>query len=187
MRKNTIIRRLFAVFSRYRPRVLTLAVLAAIGAVIVLANLSEGYSLREATNAPLIPANLEFDLTEPRDRASGQRYPVLYNMSYGWPLLWRQYVIGIGMQVGVAIGVAGECYSVSRLAGNMAIWLTMLALPAGICEWLVRRYRPRLRFSLRTMLAAMGLAAALCGWSVAVRNRAAVQTARAKASGCSTR
>lgn len=71
--------------------------------------------------------------------------------------------------------MAGENYNASRLAGNVAIWLVMLAAPAGVCEWLLRRYRPRLRFSLRTMLVAMGLAAGLCGWFAAARNRANVQ------------
>jgi hypothetical protein len=166
MGKNTFTRRLFAAFSRYRPRVLTLAVLAAIGAVIVLANLSEGYSSRKSEKIPRTPADLEFEVGEE---------PVLgayMNMSYGWPLRWRQYVIGSGWGF---VNVIGECSSTGRLAGNLAFWLVMLAVPAGACEWLLRRYRPRFRFSLRTMLAATGLAAALCGWFVAARHRANVQ------------
>ena len=66
MGKNTFTRRLFAAFSRYRPRVLTLVVLAAIGALIWLANLSEEYSPRKVTKAaPFMPVDLEFDVREP--------------------------------------------------------------------------------------------------------------------------
>ncbi|HUY92093.1 MAG TPA: hypothetical protein VMV10_25350 [Pirellulales bacterium] len=166
-----MMRRLFAAFSRYRPRVLTLVVLAATGALLVLANLSEECRPRKVIRAPP-PAyiNLDFDLREPR--RSWITTPFHWNMSYGWPLLWRQYIVALSPY---GTGVAGSNYNAGRLAGNAAIWLVMLAAPAGVCEWLLRRYRPRLRFSLRTLLAATGLAAALCGWFVAARNRANVQ------------
>ncbi|HUY91437.1 MAG TPA: hypothetical protein VMV10_22045 [Pirellulales bacterium] len=170
MRKSTITRRLFAAFSRYRPRVLTLAVLAAIAGLIVLANLSEEYSPRAVTRIPLMPADLQFEVGEPG--TAGLDFTGGYvNMSYGWPLLWRQYVVGLGY----SFGVVGEFYSASRLAGNVAIWLTMLAVSVGLCEWLARRYRPRIRFSLRTMLASTGLIAALLALIAAARNRANVQ------------
>ena len=159
-------RRLLAAFSRYRPRVLTVLLLAAIASTIVLANSSEEIRPRNIDQATLLPeSELRFDLREPNADTNQ------LNVSYGWPLVWQQY--GVGFAVG--IGVSGPAYSPSRLAGDVAIWIVLLAIPAGACEWLLRRYRPRLRFSLRSMLAVVGLAAALCGWFVAQRNRANLQ------------
>ena len=133
-----------------------------------MANSSEEHSLREVTKQPFNPSDQHFDVGDPD--ASGVQGSY-FNISYGWPLLWRQHVLGRGYWY----SVVGEYYSAIRLAGNLAIWLTMLAAPAGLCEWLVRRYRPRVRFSLRTMLAVTGLAAALFAWCAATRNRANVQ------------
>lgn len=163
-----------AAFSHYCPRLLTLLVLASVAATIVLANLSHEFDSRKFDPAtfrfPPPQSELEFYLGEPF--AFGRSYPVLTNMSYGWPLLWRQYVIGSALG---AKRVLGENYSASRLAANAAMWLAMLVIPAGICEWLLRRYRPRLRFSLRSMLVAVTLAAALCGWFIAAREQANLQ------------
>jgi hypothetical protein len=139
---GSMIRRAFAVVSRYRPRVLTLVVLAAIAAVLVVANSIEEHG----------------------------SFGYNYNLSYGWPLTWRQYTI-----FAWTLKVVDENYSAGRLAANIAIWLVMLAAPAGVCEWLLRRYRPRWRFSLRTLLVATGLAAVLCAWFAAARHRANVQ------------
>ena len=162
-------------FSRYRPRVLTLVFLAGIAATIVLANLSEEFSDRkldpQTPRFPPLPAELEFDLGEPLAKAP---FSSLRNMSYGWPLVWRQYVVAYALSGFVAIG---EYHSAGRLAGNMAIWLALLAIPAGFCEWLLRRYQPRLRFSLRSMLVVVSLAAALCSWFAVARNRANAQDA----------
>ncbi|HUY92560.1 MAG TPA: hypothetical protein VMV10_27725 [Pirellulales bacterium] len=181
-------RRLFTAFSRYRPRVLTLVVLAAIATTIVLANLSEEFSHRKVDprsfRFPPQPSELEFDLGEPL--VVGEHYwTALTNMSYGWPLVWRQYVTQTGFfgVLSFTKSVVGENHSTGRLAANAAIWLAMLALPAAICEWLLRRYRPRLRFSLRSMLVVVALAAALCGWFAAARNRANVQDALIAAQG----
>ena len=108
--------------------------------------------LGNASNTAL-NLTIDFDLREPdaEDRTANNS---LGCMSYGWPLLWRQYLI-VG---GYGIEVVGETYSGIRLAINAAIWLILLAAPAACCEWVVRRYRPRLRFSLRTLLAATALA-----------------------------
>lgn len=57
----------------------------------------------------------------------------------------------------------------------MAIWLVLLIASGGACEWLLRRYLPRLRWGLRTMLAAVGLSAALCAWVAVLRDRANLQ------------
>jgi len=51
----------------------------------------------------------------------------------------------------------------------------MLAATAGASEWLLRRYRPRFRWSLRTMLAVMGLLAASFAWFGAARERAGLE------------
>lgn len=154
-------RRFLNAFSRYRPRVLTILLVAAIGALIVLANLSD--EVRARIGPPPPPNGLAFDARE----ATNDDYD-LWNVSYGWPLLWRQQVITISFFG----GVTGECHSAGRLAANVAMWLAMLGLPAAICEWLLRRYRIGLRWSLRTMLAAVGLIAAGCGWFIAARNQA---------------
>ena len=160
-------------FSRYRPRALTLVLLAAIVAAIWLANLIGDCRFRRhlSTTYPPPQSELQFDVGEPSE--ADQRGVFNQNLSYGWPLLWRQYVIELTMATGPF--VVAQSYSPARLAGNLAIWLFMLAVPAGACEWLLRRHRPRWRFSLRTLLVATGLAAALCAWFATVRNRAAVQ------------
>ena len=175
-----MIRRLLIAFNRYRPRVLTVLLLAAIAALIVLANMGEEYSSRkfDPATSPLPTSEWEFELGEPL--ADAQKFSNLANMCYGWPLIWRQYVLARGWN---GVDAVGECTSPGRLAGNVAIWLFLLSLPAAICEWLVRRYRPRLRFSLRSMLVLVGLAAALCGWVAAERNRADLQDSLIEAFG----
>ncbi len=169
--KTSTIRLLIAAFSRCCPRVLTIVVLAAIAALLVLANLSEDFSPRSvAPGAPPAKIGLDFD---PRVAVGNWQTGAIYwNLSYGWPLIWRQYVFAAGLTGGV---VLGENYSAGRLAGNVAIWLVLFIAPTGACEWLLRRYRPRWRFSLRATLVGTGLAAALCAWFVAARNRANVQ------------
>lgn len=92
--------------------------------------------------------------------------------SYGWPLIWHRYV---DMDWGQGTETLGWYFSGPRLAGNLAIWLFMTAAPAGACEWLLRRYPPRLCWSLRTMLVAVGLISAFCAWFTAARNRANLQ------------
>ena len=158
---------------RYRPRALTLILLAAIVAAIWLANLI-GDSRTRTYRSPARPppqSELQFDVEE----ASKAEPSAIFdqNLSFGWPLLWRQYVVEFTMATGPFI--IAQNYSPARLAGNLAIWLVMLAAPAVVCEWLLRRYRPQWRFSLRTLFVATGLAAAICAWFAVVRNRAAVQ------------
>jgi hypothetical protein len=156
-------RPLWRALSRYRPRALTLLLLAIISALLVLSNLSDELARRRiATQPPASSANgnapeLAFDLWEP----AGDAPRFSLNLSYGWPLLWRQYVIG-----GYPYSVRGKCLSTGRLLGNVAMWLILLAAPAAICEWLLRHYQWRLSWSLRFMLAAIGLIAACCGWFV---------------------
>lgn len=139
-------------FSRYRPRVLTVVLLVIIAALIVLAN-----------------------LTYDRHDASAEAgSPGVFTLSCGWPLTWHRRVVRLTPTL-VGSGVLGWQWSANRLAANVAIWLIILAASAAACEWLLRRYRPRPRWSLRTMLAAVGLGAALCGWFASARNRANLQ------------
>lgn len=165
-------------FSHYRPRVVTLLVLGAVTAVIVLANLSDDIRRRGGNtdltfiftdDLPEALAKLPFDARAAPDRegVSG-----CWTMSYGWPFLWRQFIFVL--TPGPSGGIGWQ-HSAGRLAANIAIWLVILSAAGGACEWLLRRYRPRLRWSLRIMLVAVGLAAALCGWFAVARERANVQ------------
>lgn len=137
----------FRAFSRYRPRVLTLGVLFLIAAPVTLANFT---------------SERVYDTTHYRG----------FKGIYGWPLTWHWHDIVYTPPVPVIVSWG---YSPARLAGNAALWLVMLAVPAGGCEWLLRRHRPRMRWSLRTMLAAVAVAASCCAWFAAARNRAKLQ------------
>ena len=130
-----------ATLRRYRPRILTLATLAIVLALLVLSNLSF-------------------------DKGSNWNFA---HKSYGWPLIWHRFVY---IEYGETIGWH---WSASRLAINLAMWLLMLAATASVCEWLSSHYRPRFRWSLRGMLAAMGLLAASCAWFAAASERAGLQ------------
>lgn len=153
-------------FLSFRPHVLTLIALSLAAALIALANLSDDLGLRR-------PATLEtgheltFDVQDVG--AWHPRRGYYWNLSYGWPLLWRQYV---GAYTGGPMVAFGKCQSAARLAVNLAIWIALLAMLALVCEWLLRRYRPRFRWSLRTMLLGIAVPAAALGWYVAARNRA---------------
>ena len=91
---------------------------------------------------------------------------------YGWPLTWRwrDWQMWYGASTELDYN-----FSVVRLIANLAMWLVMLTVSGVLCEWLLHRYQPRLRWSLRTMLAAVALVALLCGWGVALRERARAQ------------
>ena len=134
-------------FLRFRPRILTLIVFFLAVAVITLANLSYD----EPVAASTIPYR-----------------------SYGWPLIWHRVVLSGHWMTG-NLRVVGWYSSLPRLAANVAMWLALLAALATGCEWLLRRYRPRPRWSLRTLLAFVALVAAVCGWYAHARNRAAIQ------------
>lgn len=166
-------------FAHYRPRLLTLFVLGAATAVIVLANLSDDIRRRGGNrdvtfifteDLPKVLAKLPFDARKSTE--SDRAFFGLWNMSYGWPFLWRQFIVVL--TPGPSGGIGWQ-HSAGRLAANIAIWLVILAAAGGTCEWLLRRYRPRLRWSLRTMLASVVLAAVLCGWFAVARERANVQ------------
>ncbi|HEX5445649.1 MAG TPA: hypothetical protein VFW87_17610 [Pirellulales bacterium] len=159
--------------SRYRPRLLTVMLLIVIAALLVLSNLSDEIRPRHQEKSKS-PAELGFQSREADGPYQGGIGGMLLNVSYGWPLLWRQYVIVHGYGL---MNVIGECHSRSRLLVTFCMRLVLLIVPAAACEWLLRHYQRRLRWSLRTMLAAVALAAALCSWAVTVRQRATVQEA----------
>ncbi|HEV3024042.1 MAG TPA: hypothetical protein VGX76_16315, partial [Pirellulales bacterium] len=115
--------------------------------------------------APMVLANLSFDRSP--ERGAPQQ------VSYGWPLIWHWRIV-VGTHY--AAIVAWD-YSVAGLAGNVVLWILILAVIGLSCEWLLRRYPPRLRWSLRTMLAAVGLLAVLCAWCTAARRLAQEQDA----------
>ena len=133
--------------SRFRPRILTLIVFFAAAAVIALANLS--YDEAVAANG-------------------------ITHRCYGWPLIWHRIVLFGWLFTGRTQAV-GWYWSLPRLAANVAMWLMLLAAASTLCEWLLRRYRPRLRWSLRALLAFVAVAALMCGWYAHARNRAAIQ------------
>jgi len=113
-------------------------------------------------SAPIALANLSFD--SPRS----------WKASFGWPLIWVRYVIVSGKALGP---VRGWDYSASRLFGNLVIWLLILAVVGFTWECVLRRYRPRLRWSLRTMFLGVASLAMLCAWFAAANKRAVEQDA----------
>ena len=135
---------------RYRPRLTTLLVLLAIAAPIVLANLT-----------------FELSWSSLKVFEQGTSAKALF----GWPLIWNWYFVA------PFDNVYGWDFSALRLAGNIAIWVATLALMALAWEWFLRRHRPRLNFSLRTMLAAVALTGVVCAWFAMVQKRAQEQDA----------
>ena len=154
-----MVRHSWKTLSRYRPRALTLLVIAAIAALLVLANLSDvvGKRLPPRSTAD----NWRFDVQAPPE--DDPQPLTVWHLSYGWPLLWRQYVI-FAAWGGPDVH---ECHSAGRLATNAVVWFAMLAAPAATCEWLLRRYKPRLRWSLRHEYDAEGSVGAVDRRSVA--------------------
>lgn len=102
----------------------------------MLANLSDETSQRAKIPAALLDVP-SFDLAEP-DQTDAQMWtsPSFSNLSYGWPLLWNQYVCAF---TGGLSGITGWRYSPTRLTVDIAAWLVMLAVPTAACEWLLRR------------------------------------------------
>lgn len=97
-------------------------------------------------------------------------YLMVSRQSYGWPLAWHRFVHFDGKTV-------GWHWHAGRLAANLAIWLALLAAPGLVCESLLRRYRPRPRWSLRAMLTAIALVAVCCGWFSSAWRQANLQDA----------
>ncbi|HVC98985.1 MAG TPA: hypothetical protein VND64_35300 [Pirellulales bacterium] len=133
---------------RGRPHVSTLIPLALVAVPTVLANLS-GF--------------------EPDADSMQGEY-------YGWPLIWYGHLPGYGVMATVIRAESWE-YSAPGLVSDLLAWFLVLAVTGLTWEWLVRRYRPRFRWSLKTMLAAVGLVAVGCAWLANARNRAEKQDA----------
>jgi hypothetical protein len=125
--------------------------------------------------APTVLANTTFEMSWSSPFANGPGATAM--ASFGWPLVWNWYVIA------PFDNVYGWDFSALRIAGNIAIWLGMVVLATLLWEWLLRRPLPRLRFSLRTMLAGTSLIAILCAWCVGIWKRADEQDALAAAIG----
>jgi hypothetical protein len=132
---------------RYRPRFLTLLLFLIVAGVLVLSN---------AAYVSMFGAY----------RRTGEW---VYESYSGWPLVWYRKVIkDFGSPKGLTVWQVRP----GRLAGDVALWSIMLGAAVGGCEWLLRRYRPRFRWSLRTMLIAVAITATICGWFVRARHRA---------------
>ncbi|HVX11617.1 MAG TPA: hypothetical protein VHC22_10585 [Pirellulales bacterium] len=100
-------------------------------------------------------------------------YAQFGTVSYGWPFVWRWYWVAPWENF------YGWDFSAACLAGNIAVWLGTVALAASMWEFLLRWCRPRWRFSLRRMLAAVALVSVLFAWGAAVWKRADEQDALA--------
>lgn len=112
--------------------------------------------------APIALSNLSFDL--PTDDSPSKAL-------FGWPLIWYWHEVA-----GAGVGpIRVWNFSAARLAGSLAAWVLMLVVAGLVWEWLIRRLHPQMRWSLRTMLIAVGLAAFFCAWCAAARNRAREQ------------
>lgn len=160
---------------RYRPRALTLFVLLFTAGLLVLANLTYEYQERRRSSYEV---GTSFDRTsyfvfDARGGSWGDATASLSNLSNGWPLLWNQYIVGGGY----ARGVIGWRYSAVRLGINVVLWILMLAVPTAASQWWLLGHQPRLRWSLRGMLAAVGVVALCLGWFVWARDRANEQDA----------
>lgn len=87
--------------------------------------------------------------------------------SCGWPLIWYwQRFVTIFWQ-----DFSEWHFSAAALAGNFVIWTALLTVIALTCDRLVKRYRLRPRWGLRTMLAGVALVAVVCAWFVDARKR----------------
>lgn len=139
-----------------RPRIATLVVLIVLIALMVLANLSSDRL--------------------PEEGISGGAH------SYGWPWIWYRYFDLVSM---TGLGRVWD-YSTARLIGNVLVCVLILLVAGLASQWLLHRYPPRLRWSLRTMLVGVTITAALCGGCVALRNRAQLQDAIDEATGNDT-
>ncbi|HWB12987.1 MAG TPA: hypothetical protein VG826_27425 [Pirellulales bacterium] len=123
------------------------------------------------TAVPMVLANMTCELSY---RTS--MYGVTGLASFGWPLVWHWYIV-VPFD-----NVYGWDFSAARLACNIVVWLGTLAAVALVWDWLLCRYRPRLRFSLWTLLTVVAIVSVLCAWCAAVRKRADEQDALAASS-----
>ncbi|HEV3004706.1 MAG TPA: hypothetical protein VGX78_09600, partial [Pirellulales bacterium] len=97
-------------------------------------------------------------------------------IEHGWPFVWYWKSASLPFVVTV-IPVLKYVFhfSAGRLAINAFLWTAGLVATAVASEALLRRFQPRFRWSLRTMMTAIGLMTVGCACYAALRNRAAVQ------------
>lgn len=125
--------------------------------------------------ATIALANLSFDESSTGDWHGYLRRRICYR-SYGWPIIWHRLVLHFfpsGMSG--SYHIVGWYYSAPRLTANIVLWPILLTVSSGACEWLVRRYLPQPRWSMRTLLIFVAVVAGLCAWYAKVRNRAILQ------------
>lgn len=139
---------------RLRPRFLTLVIFFDVTALIVLTNLSK--EVHDATNV----ANEDL-------RNAG-----LKTVAFGWPLTWHRF---IELSTPALGGAVAWQWNALRLTGDVLAWIAILSACVSVCEWQSRRNPLRLRWSLRSMLAAISLLAAFTAWFAMARNRARLQ------------
>lgn len=144
------------VFSRYMPRFQARLPITAFFALFIVSVLT-------------VLANLSFD-------AQRRPWTIGEHLNYGWPLVWY-WRVEIFIPTGPGAQYEEWDYRPESLAGNIAIWLALLAATARISQWLARRYTPRMCWSLRTLLIGVAVVAMSCAWFVAVRDRADKQDA----------
>lgn len=126
-------------FSLRRARFLTLLVLVIVGIGIALANLSSQPVTIDVINDTIFKG-------KPAERV------------FGWPLIWCRQSRGPASAPRWPV----SRYSASRLCANLSIWLAMLVAASAVCEWLLRLYRPRLRWRPRlTTLIVLTIVSAL--------------------------
>ena len=133
---------------RYRPRVFSLLLFSLISTTLLLANLS----------------------IAPPDGTGRIRY--------GWPLIWHWHSLRGSEALVTCFGslaIESWNYDWRRLAANAGLWFLMAAIPSMACEYLLRRFKLKWRWGLRTMLIGVAVIAALCAWLAAARQRASVQ------------
>jgi len=149
------------------PGGVTFVALAVAVAVTVCFNSTAEVSPRDF-NGPWPPS--EFAVGEPAPDAPLRGYA--WNVSYGWPLLWRQYVVTTAYG---PVAVVGRYISAYRFVVDVVIWVALLLSVGAGCEWLGHRYRLRLRWGLRSMLFATVVLSAFCAWVSAGYRRATVE------------
>ncbi|HVX14003.1 MAG TPA: hypothetical protein VHC22_22655 [Pirellulales bacterium] len=132
---------------RWRPPITTVVPVILVSVLTVLANLSSEWP--------------------------GRR---VYNSNYGWPFAWYWHVELHYPVVSPTYFLEWD-YGAALLAGNLVLWLLMLAATAFAWERLMRHYRRRLRWSLRAMLVGVAVVAAPCAWFAVARDRANRQEA----------
>jgi hypothetical protein len=122
------------------------------------------------TAVPVALANLSCDGIAYDDEES-----LMATYPYGWPLVWYWRTFQWDPSQPWVAPAPGLRYGMSSLALNVVVWCAGLVVVALACEVLFRRFPPRLRWSLKTMLSVTALVAVGCAWFAVLYKRAAMQ------------